>query len=149
MPFSIRFVPPGEADWESEPDDIRYGLIQLGGFSEQFQVNLEFWCQGDYERHWREALMRITSESEVSCLITSLGDPQCSTLVFWWPLYRTGDTIHVQNAIRFVEHLDVPFDPGNPFGSVPERQEISEDGERISEWRISVQDVQDFLRESS
>lgn len=149
MPFAIRFVPPEEVDWESEPEEVRYGQIQLGNFSEHFQVDLEFWRQEDYEIHWRQALVRITTGSEVSCLLTSIGDPQCSTMVFWWPLYRTGDTIRVQNAIRFFEHLDAPFDPGNPFASVPERQEISEDGERISEWTISVQDVQDFLRESS
>ena len=146
MSFLIRFVPPEEADWEVEPRDVRYGLIQIGDFSEYFQVDLGFWRQEDYERHWRHALERITSGVPTSCLITSIGDPRTSTMVFWWPLYRTGTTIRIQNAIRFFEQLDTPFDEENPYPSVPPRRTVSEDGEVISEWSASLNDLKDFLR---
>jgi len=146
MSFAIRFVPPEEAAWELEPHDVRYGLIVIGEFSEHFQVDLEFWRQEDYVRHWRHALERITSDDQISCLITSLGDPRTSMMVFWWPLYRTGDTIRVQNAIRSFDQLGGLFDSENPYPSVPPRRTVSEDGDPISEWSMSVDDVRKFLR---
>lgn len=144
MTFSIRFL-PGAPPEEEEPADARLGSIELGDFREHFLASLEFWRAEDYERQWREALGRVLAGAETSCLITSIRDPAVAFGVAWWPLHVTGDVVRVQNAIRFFEHLDRPFDPRDPYPSVPPRRTTSEDGEPISEWVVTVEAIRSFL----
>jgi hypothetical protein len=141
MTFLITFLPK---DAETPPDGC-YGEIQVGDFRETFLSSLEFWKEPDYERQWREALDRISQGEEKSSLITSIRDPQKTIGVYWWPIYRIGDTLHVQNAIRFFRDLDRPFDLANPYASIPDRRAENEQGQKYSEWITGVHEVIEFL----
>jgi len=60
-------------------------------------------------------------------------------------MYRLGDTVHFQNHILFLNELQTPFDPNDPFRFVPERLVINSDSEKISEWSTSIEDLVVFL----
>lgn len=124
------------------------GLIKIGSFQERFSASLMYWNAEDYERHWKQAVARIIKSSAVSCLITSMLDPATANFIFWWPMYCEGDTVFIQNQILFLDQLPSPFDEHAPFSHVPERKILSEDGEKISEWFVSIKDLESFLRES-
>jgi len=68
-------------------------------------------------------------------------------MLFWWPLYRINDQVFVQNHILFFDQLDVPFDPTNPYESVRPRTTI-EDGQEVSEWRVTIEDLQSFVHKN-
>jgi len=60
-------------------------------------------------------------------------------------MYRIGDTVKFQNHILFLNELETPFDPTDPYRFVPERMIINNDGEKISEWSASMSDLERFL----
>jgi len=143
--FSIAFLPNQGVSLHGG----LYGRLQLGDDSEQFLASVELWHAADYERQWVEALLRICSSHDVSALITSIRDPRASSGVAWWPLYRFGNRIYVQNAMTFFKHMDAPFDFADPYRSVPPRITQNEEGELISEWVISLDDARHFLSKVS
>lgn len=143
MPFAIEFVPESQISDGLTSD--RTGRLVLGDFEEHFFANMEFWQEPDYERQWIEGLERILTGATISCLITSIGPPEASSGLWWWTLYRSGNRIHVQNAMRFFASLREPFDPSNPYSAVPPRRVVTEDGDPISEWTITVGDVAQFV----
>ncbi len=104
-----------------------------------------YWSADDYKRHWKQAIERILHSSDVSCLITSMIDPTTGNHIFWWPMYRENDTVFIQNHILFFDQLQSPFDERNPFSSVRGRQTINEDGNRISEWSVQIDELEEFL----
>jgi hypothetical protein len=53
--------------------------------------------------------------------------------------------VFIQNHILFFDQLQSPFDERNPFSSVRGRQTINEDGNRISEWSIPIDELEKFL----
>lgn len=144
MRFAIRFISRTRGRRPVRSTES-IGVIILDSFQERFRALTTFWQPEDYERHWRDAVQRIVSSGRDSCLITSLHDPAESTMLVWWPMYRRGDTVYVQNAMLFFDQLSRPFDPSEPYASVPERVVVSEDGEAISEWQVCVSDLEGFL----
>lgn len=135
-------------DDESDPalEGAFQGCIKIGSFEESFVSSRLFWSADQYREHWHDAVKRVVREGKDSCLITSIADPGNSTRLYWWPMYRDGDTVHFQNSICFFDQLPVPFDVDNPYASVSPRERTSEDGEELSEWDIHVDDLEDFLR---
>ena len=61
-------------------------------------------------------------------------------------MYRSGDVVHVQHALLLFDQLITPFDPSEPWISVPERTVRDEDGFRLSEWHVRVSDLSDFMQ---
>ncbi len=146
MAFSIRFLP--ESCQEIEHDSMETaGEIVLGEFRESFVASLSFWTKAQYEVHWREALNRIVKDVSPSCLITTMYDPAVANFIFWWPMYRQGHDIIVHNQMLLLMEIEERFDPNNPYSSIPEYYSVSEDGEKISEWRISIGDISAFLEQ--
>jgi hypothetical protein len=136
---------------ESEKDGVRvaYGKIVISDFQETFAASLAFWTRDDYDRHWRKALEKLISGADRSALITDYVEPPAypysGGYLFWWPLYRDGDTVYVQSQILFFDQLSQPFSPENPWDSVRDRQVVNGDGQNISEWATTVGDIQYFL----
>lgn len=139
MAFSIELL--DEPDIESG----RLGLITIGSYLERFVAPIAYWDVIHYRRHWRQATTRIVQGSLTSALITSMYDPAVANFIYWWPMYRLGDTVHFQNHILFLNELQTPFDPNDPFRFVPERLVINSDSEKISEWSTSIEDLVVFL----
>jgi hypothetical protein len=144
MSFFIGFVQ--EESFVSEVEEASLcGAIMLGSTEERFSVPLCYWDAHDYEMHWNRALLRIVGAEEKSCLITAMYDPSIANFIVWWPLYRTGETIIVQNQILFLDRLTLPFDEDNPFRDIGDRRVKSTDGSPISEWAVELGEVQRFL----
>ncbi|MFD7918151.1 hypothetical protein ACFV3R_02820 [Streptomyces sp. NPDC059740] len=140
--FSIAFT--GQvADYDPS---VAVGEITLGEHGETFHAEVGFWQISDYESSWASALARVTSESVItSCLVTSISNPEHANFIAVWPMYRFGDTIHVQNQMVFLDELTEPFDPARPWDYVDDFEVVDEDGNDISDWVVSVSEVVDFM----
>ncbi|MFI8350691.1 hypothetical protein [Streptomyces sp. NPDC085596] len=74
-------------------------------------MDLSFWTVAYYSRSWERALRELeASENSISCLISSITDPEAADFIFCWPIYREGEAVHVQNSIIFLDGLE----PGRP-----------------------------------
>jgi hypothetical protein len=126
-----------------------YGRIVLDGFEETFAASLVSWSRDDYDRHWKKALEHLVAGADRSALITDYVEPpmhpNTEDYLVWWPLYRDGDNVYVQNQILFFKQLGKPFLPARPWDSVRDRQLINGDGQSISEWPTTVKDIRQFL----
>ncbi|MFI9049632.1 hypothetical protein [Streptomyces sp. NPDC053427] len=143
--FAIEVTPDVANERRVAPYET-VGRITVGEFSEEFRMNLSYWGVPDYRRQWICALERLEDgPSAVSCLVSSITDPEDSNFIFCWPLYRSGGTVFVQNAIIFLDELREKFDPENPWLSVDPRCTVDEDGNRISEWSTGIDEVRFFL----
>lgn len=120
------------------------GIIRIGSFQEKFSASLMYWKADEYKRHWSEAIARIISSNDISALITSMVNPENGSHIFWWPMYRIGKNVFFQNHILFFDQLASPFDESNPFIHVPQRMILNEDGERISEWVLPINELKIF-----
>ena len=121
------------------------GEIVIGNFRERFETPLDYWAIKDYESQWKEALRRTIEGNGKSCLITSMNDPQTSNFYIWWPIYREDESVFIQNHLFFLEEALEPFDFYNPYKSVRERITINEEGQEISEWMVSIDEISDFF----
>jgi CdiI N-terminal domain len=137
--FSVAFT-----GFDEEDPLVAIGELKLGEHSEYFESTLEFWGLEDYEGSWAAGLRRLIDGSSVSCLATSMIDPSIANFVEVWPLYRSGDDVYVQDQLIFMDQLSHEFDPAAPWESVKPRSVINENGQEIQEWRVSLEDVQEF-----
>jgi hypothetical protein len=124
---------------------MRLGLIIIGDFEERFEASLSYWSVKDYQRHWWQALERIKAGEIKSSLITNMYDPQTANFILWWPLYRDGQDVFVQNHVVPMDEINGTFDPVNPYVHVRDRETVNEDGKRISEWKTTVAEIEDYL----
>ncbi|GGW71339.1 hypothetical protein [Streptomyces xantholiticus] len=147
--FSIEVIDDPVAEGAAPSSSDAVARIRVGSFMETFLMDLSFWSADEYRRSWERALRELErSEKATSCLIASITDPAASNFISCWPMYRDGDVIHVKNSLIFLDELDEPFDPQEPWRHVEPRCEVDEDGNRISEWITSASQVRQF-RESS
>jgi hypothetical protein len=131
---------------ETDPGVVAlYGKIYVGDFAETFITSLVSWNQKAYERHWASALRRLLEGASKSALITSYVEPGLADHLVWWPLYREGDTVYVQNHMLFYDQLGKPFSSGDPWRSVPQRRTVNPEGQRISEWETDLSSIQKCL----
>ncbi len=121
------------------------GAIRIGDFDEEFELSLEFWSAEDYERQWRQALEALIDGADRAALISSMTDPRSANFLFWWPAYRDGDDVIFQSGVLFLEDLDDTFDPARWDAHVPPRERVAETGEPISEWRVPLTDIRNFV----
>ena len=129
-----------------EPDvKAVYGRICVGEYFETFTASLVFWSHEQYKKQWRTALRKIVDGESRSALITSFAEPKEGEFLFWWPLYREGEIVYVQNQILLFENLSVPFVIERPWDSVQERQIMNAEGRKVSEWAITVQDIKEWF----
>src|SRR5579862_862278 len=135
MSIAIRFL-TGIQKEKDEPD-FAVGQITLGSFVEEFESILSVWDLERYEQQWQEGIQRLLRGASRSCLMTSLWGDLNGHGFAWWPLYRVGNEVVVQNALIWdPEMIDRDFDPKDPYRFIPEHRSLSEDGQQISEWRV-------------
>lgn len=115
-------------------------------FTEDFPMDLTYWSEDNYRDSWTAALHVLDEgRTATTCLISSITDPTNSNFIFCWPLYRDGEDVYVQNSLIFLDELTDEFLPGEPWRSVEPRTTVDEDGNKISEWRTSMDEVRAFL----
>jgi hypothetical protein len=144
MAFSIELFSDVPDHWDG--GECAYdGRIVLGDYSERISADGSYWNAHDYRRHWRQAIADILSGEPKVALITGIADPLRSSLLWWWPLYASGETVYVHNGLLLFERLHTPFDAEHPSPSVPDRATSSEGELPPSEWQVTMADLREFL----
>lgn len=120
--FYIRVLP----EHEISPTGERLGQICIGNFSERFACSLVS-IEG-LESNWANQLRSLI---EGTYSVALVHDPR-----FAWIVYREDKKCFVQQALSltgdFREHLDC-------------RVTTTEDGERVSEWSTTIEEISEFI----
>jgi hypothetical protein len=139
--FEIKFISePAIQDEELSAT----GIITIGDFSETFISPIGYWTLKDYERHWSAAAQRLLRGLKRSAFLTSMYEPTQTNFLTWYPVWQVGNGLCFQNQILFFPKRTTHFDPGNPFKHVGKRR-ITSAGRPISEWKSSLDDIQQFI----
>ena len=115
----------------------------LGNYQEQFLSSLYKWSKKDYERQWHSAIDTLLRGGEKAALFTEYLGPEAGRLR-WWKLYRVNTTVFFQEQILFYDQLAELFNLERAFDYIGDRQTITADGERISEWSVSLAGIVAF-----
>lgn len=121
------------------------GTIHLPGRVEYFFAPAVYWDREDYVAQWRDSFLKGLTTKTHSALVTSMYDPAVANFLTIWVLYYGVDKIFLQNKIIFMEEIIGKFDEENINRYVGSREIINEDGDRISEWNFSYEEVLSFF----
>ena len=150
MAFSISFL---DAPLEYLEDDpaipSAIGKIVIGNFEEEFASSLFEWSRTDYEGQWRNAVQAILHGESKAALIVEYISPLKSNKLVWWPMYRFGESIHIQNHILFFDQHPEVFSLDRAFSFLPDCRETNEDRVSISTWTTSLADLRNFAAHST
>ena len=135
--FSLAIVEP-------RSNNLASGRITIGDFSEQFEVDLSYWQPDQYRQQWAEAARLIVAGDGPAAFITSMRRPETANFITWWPTWREGDRVLIQNQILILDQLEEPFDETDPYRSLGPMEHTSEEGDPISSWETSVGEVEAF-----
>lgn len=138
MNFSINLTDKEFLDGE---ENFIVGKIQIGEFNETFTSSLSYWNKISYLNQWKVGLTRICDGNDKSCLVISMFDPSSANFIFLWTLYLDQNIVHLQNQILFLDQLDKPFSELNLYEFISDRENISDEGDKISEWDVNVSDI--------
>ncbi len=145
MTFSIAFQKePLCYPYDDQTTPAASGLLVLGSTKESFFASLHQWRQRDYEGQWKQAIGILLNERNKAALITEYVGPEASTHLVWWPMYVVGSDVYVQNHLLFYNQLPTPFSLEKASSFLCDRQTVNEEGKRISEWKVTLSDVQAF-----
>jgi CdiI N-terminal domain len=142
MNFSIKLTERAFVDGK---ESFIISEIQIGEFHEIFTSSLSYWSKINYLNQWKVALTRICDGNDKSCFVTSMFDPSSANFIFLWVLYLDGDIVHLQNQILFLEQLNQPFSERNLYEFISIREIISDEGDKISEWDVNINDIREYL----
>ncbi len=120
------------------------GELVVGNFSERFEMLFEDWSARDYEKQWLAALTAVLSTAPRAALVASAPRVQTANYVMLWPVYREQDVIYVQQQVLLLENIRSEFSYEHVDRFIDERETIDENGDLVSEWKTSVQAVQEF-----
>ena len=131
-----------------------WGRIRLGQFQDEFQVPLYDWAPGDYVAQWLDAGERLVAGAPAVVFLTHMMHPTAAYHM-GWPAWCDGDRVLVQERLFLAallgeeealgEQLGGPFDVERPEVHLGARQEISDEGLRISQWAVSLRDIAAFV----
>jgi hypothetical protein len=139
----------------------KVGLLVLGDHKERFVVHLDTWTKGNYVDQWKRALKRVLNGEE-SALITDMHTPATSNHLVWWPMWKLGSEIVFHNQLLFFKKYKI-FQDEIPqrqkrhtkvlstanveplYKLIGQREYLSEDGMPLSEWRVPVNEIREFL----
>ena len=122
------------------------GRLRIGEFWEDFYSSLFHWSRAQYMNQWRRAVQDIVDGAKQSALIVSFLTLDVSSNLEWWPMYRVGETVYLQNHLLLFDQLESPFSPEAPLASLRHRNTISETGDSISEWSVQLSALEHFLQ---
>lgn len=134
----------------SERNKRGYGIIQIGNFKENIYPLLSYWKIENYKTQWIEAIRRILARKvSRAALIVDMPQPlyEDNSALVWWPLYRVNKKIYIQEHLKDLRRFKNkrPFDSYNIYNYIHARNIDSDEGRHISEWTISLKDLQLFL----
>jgi hypothetical protein len=125
--------------WHGEA--VIKGGFNLSGCDEFFVLPLSFWTRNLYIENWKFSISRGLGVGRNTAIITSMRSPKLTNFVSVWAFYYGGQEVCVQNRIIFLEDLSEAFNVKRLNEYVGVRRTHNEDGVRISEWVVPLQDV--------
>jgi hypothetical protein len=146
MPFSISFL---DEPLIYEADDPTYvaaaGKLIIGDWEEIFVSSLHLWSKEDYKAQWLHAIRLLLKENEKAALIVEYLGPDAGRL-WWWLMYKIESSVFLQEQILFFDQLKEPFSLEKAFSFIRDRRTTNEDGQKISEWNVSLSEVEKFAQ---
>lgn len=144
--FDIAFCSdhPRDSGHTEEPH-ISHGVIRLNEFNEIFECSLEYWDKNEYRSQWYKGICRAVDKRSDSCLITSITNPATANFLVWWPMYVVDSRVVFRNQLYFLEGPNNGFDVEHPYRFLMPRKPYSEDGEKVSEWSVSMDDLKAWI----
>lgn len=117
---------------------LRWARIRMGTFEEYLEVPVAYWDLATYEQQWRTAVQRLLDGADRAVLMTGMHPPAHANFLRAWPMWRHGHQVTVQEQMLLLDELDKPFDETHPERAVGTFEETTEDGERVSTWRVPL-----------
>ena len=105
----------------------RLGVISAGDLTERFTCTPANGTVAQLAARWLAALQSLLAGADSVALVH---DPR-----FAWIVYREPEGCFIQQLMS----LDGDFE------TIPPRETVTEDGERISEWAVSLSEIQRFV----
>jgi hypothetical protein len=147
MPFSITFKDERLLyPYDNATTPAAVGLLVLGDHEEEFLSSLYQWNRGEYEAQWQRAIKLLLNGESKAALITEYLSPEYATHLQWRPMYRIGDTVFFQHHLLLYDTLREPFSVQVAFSFLQDRMTKNEEGKNISEWSVSLADIEAFGR---
>jgi len=145
--FSIGFTDESlEYPYDDTGIPAAPGRLVLGKSIEAFLANLSLWAKSDYESHWASELTALLEGKPKVALVVSYNDPKASSNLEIWRLYRDGEWLHFQNQLPWYSDLPKEFDISEMSRYIQDREVLTAEGNRISEWDVHLRDIELFLR---
>lgn len=145
--FSIEFV--DDEFVEAEPGEKgRVGRLVLNSYQEQFIAHTLTWTEMEYLEQWTSALLRAV-EGKASALVTDMLTPIQSSHLVWWPMWRIGEELVFQNRLFFFKQHKIEGPTlllERLYEMIGEHTSIDREGNPLSEWRVTLLDVQGFIK---
>lgn len=132
-------------DEKSDEEQTAIGYIQIGQFTERFQITLNYWDKATFQRKWREAVKRLVLGANTVGLMTWMTAPIVKDNRRAWILYREGHRVFIQDKVLIVSSQSPKFDEEEHLVEIPPRNTVNEDGLKISEWETSIQSLANYL----
>jgi hypothetical protein len=145
--FSLRFTGEPNQFLHDDPSiPSAIGQIEAGDLKEEFISSLYEWTREDYIAQWASSLRRFLAGADRAVLITFYVNSKESSNLEWWPLYRgESGIVHVQNHLPWYENFDREFSVSEAESFLHDRMTVNEDGNRPSEWNVSLADIESFV----
>jgi CdiI N-terminal domain len=145
MPFSIKFLnKPFIYPFDDPKTPAASGELTIGDSTEAFHSSLYHWSTRQYENQWSDAIRVLLGGAPKAALIVEYLSSDVASHLEWWAMYREGEVVYLQNQLLFYRQLTKPFSLDAPFASLRERQTINQEGQSISEWSVSLSEVEQF-----
>jgi hypothetical protein len=140
--FDIAFIPDAPPYVDDEDGwHGRWGRTVLGDYQERFVAPVEGWRPADYERQWILAARRLIAGHASSAFSIEAGR-------LWWTAWRVGDDVVFQQRLLVAEEMRPAWSASAdaiPYELVGERRSLSDEGDQVSEWRVPLDDIREFL----
>lgn len=120
-----------------------FGEIIINSFRESFFLPTSYWTVEQYKESWKRAIDLGVLNNNPTVLAVSMRDPEFMNFIFTWVLYPENSRVFIQNTILFKEEIK-DFQVENINSYIGTRETINEDGDKISEWEASKEDVLKF-----
>jgi contact-dependent growth inhibition (CDI) system CdiI-like immunity protein len=143
--FSIGFTDePLEYPYDDTNIPAAPGRLVLGKSTEEFLANLAVWAKSEYESHWTRELKSLLEGNPKVALIVSYYGSRASNMEIW-RAYRDGELVHFQNQILWYGSLPHAFEVLKLSQYIQDREVVTAEGNRISEWDVAIRDIELFL----
>lgn len=147
MSFSIKIFP---APMNGAAISPVWGQITLGDLVESFPLMTSLWPAEEYERQWATAIQALLHRRvSRALLVTDIEPTQDNDAISYFVLFVEGSDVFVrQRFMRPAPRVDVRV-PEIIEPIIPPRFRDKE-GDRnvVSEWCVSIDDLQDFCASS-